>query len=123
MIFGLANLIAKLFGLDFDKATKWARRVVLIFVAIAVILPVVFIYRACNKPPKLDEKQIQKAQDAIARRDRAEMERILAESDTAESEIDSNLKQIETDREAAKKSYSGYSNDELAEELERRSQQ
>lgn len=80
----------------------------------------VFVYRACNKPPKLDEKQIQKAQDAIAKRDRAEMERILAESDTAESAIDSNIKQIETDREAAKKSYSGYSNDELAAELERR---
>jgi hypothetical protein len=80
----------------------------------------VLIWRACNKPPRLNEKQIQKAQDAIAKQEREEMLEVLAESDTAEDAIDSNIKQIELDREAAKQNYTGLSNDELATELERR---
>jgi len=89
-----------------------------------VLILALFVWRACSsKPATLNEKQIQEAQQAIEKRDRETMQRILAESDTREDEIDSNLKQIEIDREAAKKSYDGYSNDELAAELERRRQQ
>lgn len=120
MIFAIANLLTNLIGLDGTVALKWARRVVL-FGAIIIIVVVGLWLRSCfNRPAKLNEQQIQKAQQAIAKRDRAEMERILAESDTAEAEIDSNLKQIEIDREAARRNYNGWSNEELAAELERR---
>lgn len=95
-----------------------------------VVLPVVLVlvasiwlYRACSRPPKLDEKAIQKAQQAIAEQDRKAMVEILAESDTKEAEIDSNLKQIELDREAAKKNYTGLSNEQLGAELERRAKE
>lgn len=122
MILKLAEIIAKLFGLGIGNpaALKWARRVVL-FVIIAVLIIAGLWIRSCvNKPPRLNEQQIQKAQQAIAKQEREEMLEVLAESDTAEDAIDSSLKQIEIDKEAAKRSYSGFSNDELAAELERR---
>lgn len=119
MIFVIATAITNLFGIDFAAAQKWARRVV-VFVVILVVIIAGLWLRACNKPPKLDEKAIAAAQQAIAEQDRKVMVEILAESDTKEAEIDSNIKQIEADREAAKKSYEGLSNEELAAELERR---
>lgn len=91
--------------------------------AVVLIVVVGFVYRACNRPPKLDEKAIAEAQKAIAKQDREEMVKILAESDTKEAEIDSNIKAIEQAREDAKKNYTGLSNDELAAELERRAKQ
>ena len=91
--------------------------------AVVLLIGVIWLYRACNRPPKLDEKAIQKAQQAIAENDRKKMLEVLAESDTAEDAIDSNIKQIELDREAAKKNYTGLSNDELAAELERRAKE
>lgn len=101
---------------------KW--RVFAVGAGILVLLFAVAVaWKRCNPPPKLDEKQIQKAQDAIAKRDREKMLDVLAESDTREASIDSNIKQIENDREAAKQNYSGKSNDDLAAELEKRVQQ
>lgn len=89
--------------------------------AIVLIIAGVWFYRACGpKPAKLDERSIQKAQQAIAKQDREEMVKILAESDTKEAEIDSNIKAIEQAREDAKKNYTGKTNQELAEELNRR---
>lgn len=95
----------------------------LFLAAVVLIVVVSLVYRACSRPPKLDEKAIQKAQTAIAKQDREEMIKILAESDTKEDEIDSNIKAIENARDQAKKNYTGKSNDELAEELNRRAQQ
>ena len=95
----------------------------IVLAALVLLVAGVWLYRACNRPPKLDERAIQKAQDAIAKRDRDKMLEVLAESDTREAEIDSTIKQIEIDREKAKKNYTGLSNDDLAAELERRSKQ
>ena len=94
-----------------------------IAIAFAILFVTVFVYRACNKPPKLDEKAIQKAQDAIAKEDRKQMIEILAESDTKEAAIDSNIKAVEQATEDAKVSYNGKTNAELAAELERRASQ
>lgn len=89
----------------------------------AVLIVVIFVNRACNKPAKLDEAAILKAQEAIAKEDRKEMIEILAESDNRKAEIDSSIKQIEMDREASKKNYTGWTNDEIAAELERRAKE
>ncbi|HEX3100638.1 MAG TPA: hypothetical protein VHQ01_02540 [Pyrinomonadaceae bacterium] len=91
--------------------------------AVVLIAAGVFVYRACNRPPKLDEKAIQKSQTAIAKQDRDAMIQILAESDTKEAEVDSNIKAIENARDQAKQNYTGKSNDDLAEELNRRASQ
>ena len=93
--------------------------------AVAVVfLVIVFglIFRSCNKPPKLDQKEIQKAQQAIQEQDRKVMVEILTNSTVREQAIDSNIKQAEEATEAAKRDYSKLSNDELAAELERRLQ-
>lgn len=95
-------------------------------VLIPLILIVVFgviLNRSCNKPPKLDQRQVIEAQKAIEKQDRQTMERILAESDTREAAIDSTILQVESDREKAKKNYVGWSNEQLAVELERRTRE
>ena len=80
------------------------------------------VYRWFNPPPKLDEKQIQKAQDAIAKGETEKMKEILAESDTAEDAIDSSILEVEHKKNEAKKNYDGVTNEDLAAELNRRAQ-
>lgn len=89
----------------------------------ALIFGTALLWKRCNPPPKLDEKDIRKAEKAIAQDDREEMIKVLAESDAKEDAIDSNIKAIENKREEAKQNYTGKSNDELAAELERRMQE
>lgn len=90
---------------------------------LVLLIAIVFTYRSCSRPAKLDEAAIQKAQNAIAENDRRKMIEVLAEIDTKEAEIDSTIKQIEMDRERAKKNYIDKTNAELAAELERRARQ
>lgn len=94
-------------------------------VAGAVVVFLVFILftltlRSCNKPPKLDQKEIIKAQQAIAEQDRKQMIEVLAESTVKEQGIDNSIKAAEEATEKAKQDYSKLSNDELAQELQRR---
>jgi uncharacterized membrane protein YgaE (UPF0421/DUF939 family) len=101
---------------------KW--RLILVIIGLfIVVFGTALLWKRCNPPPKLDEKQQQQAKTAIAKEDREEMIKVLAESDTAEDAIDSNIKAVENATEAAKKTYTGKSNDELAGELNRRAQQ
>lgn len=80
-----------------------------------------------HRPPKLNQQQIQRAQTAIAKQDHDEMVQVLAESDTAEKQIDANVAyartQVENAMNESKQTWSAKSNQELAEELERRAQQ
>lgn len=100
---------------------KGHARLIVTGLAILILLIVVaFTYRWCQGKPKLDEKTIQKAQQAIAKEDRKAMVEILAESDAKEQEVDGSIKAAEQATEDAKKSYSNYTNDELAKELEAR---
>jgi TusA-related sulfurtransferase len=101
---------------------KW-RLIAVIIGLFVVVFGTALLWKRCNPPPKLDEKQIQKAQNAIAKQDRDEMIKVLAESDAAESNIDETIKVAEQHTETAKQNYTGKSNDELAEELNRRAQQ
>lgn len=101
---------------------KW--RLLLIGAGVIAVLVVVgMIFKACNKPPKLDEQQIQKAQQAIAEKDRKKMIDILAESAIVEKQIDANLANADNQRLAAaseaRKRTAGKSNEELAAEIER----
>lgn len=95
--------------------------VVLLFVVIG------FIFKAFNRPPKLDQKQIQRAQTAIATADREEMTKVLVESDVREKQIDTNVAYANNATVDAinesKKTWANASNDELAAELERRAQE
>ena len=100
---------------------------VLVYIVAAIALVIVFglVYRSCNKPPKLDEKAIQSAQQAIEKQDRKVMVDILANSDAQEKVIDQNVANAKADtinaKEESKKKWSEATNDELAKELEARS--
>lgn len=97
-------------------------RIVLIGVALlAVIIAAGLTYRWCgNRKARLNEQQIQKAQDAIKTKNDEKLKQILAEADTAEENIDANIKQAEENTRNAKKKYDHLSSDELAKELESR---
>ena len=106
--------------------TKW--RLLAVVLGGILLLIVLFavgsrVYHVFNPPPKLNEKQIVKAQKAIETDDRQTMVQVLAESDTAEHNIDSNIKLAEQAVDDAKKNYDGLSNQQLADELNKRASQ
>lgn len=88
--------------------------------ALFLVIVMGLVFRACNKPPKLDQKEIIKAQQAIAEQDRKEMIEILSNSAVQEQGIDNSVKAAEEATAKAKRDYSKLSNDELAQELEKR---
>lgn len=102
---------------------------VLLYIAAGILILVLGLWlKSCfTKTPKLDEKQIQKAQQAIAENDRKAMQEVLVESDVQEQKIDDNLVNAKVDRinaiNEAKKKAAAMSNDELAQELERRARE
>lgn len=123
MIFTIAKFITSLFGWDISKVQRWVSVAFLIVMIAVVLVPVMLVYKACNKPPKLDEKQIQKAEQAIKNRNDIELKQILAESDTQSRNIDAGIKQAEENTRQAVKNYDGMTTDELAAEIERRKSQ
>jgi ABC-type multidrug transport system fused ATPase/permease subunit len=99
-------------------------RIVLIAVGgLLLILLLVFAYKGCKSEPKLNQKEIIEAQQAIEKQERQKMIEILAESEAREQGIDNSIKAAEQATEAAKQNYTGKSNQELADELNRRAQE
>jgi len=119
----ITSLIFFLKRVAFFVLDNW--KVVLPIVALLIAL--VFFVRWWSRPPKLDEKAIQKAQQAIAENDRKAMVEVLVASDIAEKQIDDNLANAEMEKfkafHEARKNAEALTNDELAAELNRRAQQ
>lgn len=121
MILLIAKAILWFFPkLDISRVQRYVLYALLAVVAGVVLFAVVFLFRACNRPPKLDQKEIIKAQQAIETNDRKVMVEILSNSDVREQGIDNSIKAAEEATEQAKQNYQGQSNAELAAELERR---
>jgi hypothetical protein len=103
----------------------WAhKRVVgIVILALTVTLTGFCVYKRVTRP-KLDEKAIQRAENAIAERNTAELKEILAESDVKQEVIAGNVanaeKETERVKEESKKKYNEMSLEDLAAELERR---
>lgn len=97
-------------------------RVVVTGLAILVIIIAAGLtYRWCGvRKARLNEQQIQKAEEAVKTRNDEKLKQILAEADTAEDNIDAGIKQAELNTANAKKKYDHLSSDELAKELEAR---
>lgn len=89
---------------------------------VALIIISLFVLRACNKPASLNEKQIQKNQEAIASGERKKMEEALLESRVAEQQIDANRADAENKKlkalDDARKEAREMSNEDLAKTLE-----
>jgi hypothetical protein len=82
-------------------------------------------FKACSKPKaKLNEVEIQKAEQAIAERNEAKLKEILVASDVREKAIDANLANAQTEYVNAlhesREKYKNMNTDELAAELEER---
>lgn len=126
MILGIATIIGKLFnmGIGNPDALKWARRVVLALVIIAVIVPVALVWRACKPKVWLNEAEIQKGEKAVKEANDAALKQVLIESDVRAKEIsdnsqDATAKTVEAINEAKTK-FEGMSRDELQAEFDRR---
>lgn len=95
--------------------------------AIAVLLIVIvfgLVYRSCNKPPKLNEAEIQKGEQAVKERNDKVLRDILTNSDVKEKEIDANLayaenKTVEAIHEASTR-YANMNASELQAEFDKR---
>jgi hypothetical protein len=90
---------------------------------LVLVLLLVFAYKGCKSEPKLNQKEIIEAQQAIEKQERQKMIEILAESEAREQGIDNSIKAAEQATEAAKQNYTGKSNQELADELNRRAKE
>lgn len=93
-------------------------------IAFIVFAWVLWSFACGNAPAKLNEAEIQKAEQAIKDRNDKELREILAASDAREAVIDSNVANAERDKvnalHEARKKYEGMTPEELAAELERR---
>lgn len=100
-----------------------------IIVPIIILLILGLYLRSCwnSHKAKLNEKQIVEAQQAIAKNDRATMEKVLIESDVEEQLTNDTVANAHTDTqkavEDAKKKADSMTNQELADELNRRASQ
>jgi hypothetical protein len=80
MVFAVATLLMKFFDLDFEKARRIVSFVIIAIVSLTVIMVCLFTYRACNKPPKLDLKNIEKINKANEVERRAELRKTIEEN-------------------------------------------
>jgi hypothetical protein len=113
----------------------WQLKAISIAVLLGIVLLSVVFYKACNRPPKLNQVEIQKAQKAIAEQDRKEMIQVLAESEAREQVADEAREQVadETAVNAnaeklnaiheSKEKWATASTDDMAAELERRARE
>lgn len=94
--------------------------------AVAVFVIVIGLWSYCGKrnAPKLNEAEIQKAQQAIEQHNDEKLKEVLAAADAREQGIDANVARSDANTkqavEDAKKKYSDMNTDELAAELEKR---
>lgn len=123
MILFIAKLVTSVFGTDLQKAQKLVVWILLVVGLIFVIALAVSMYSCLKPQPKLDQKEIIEAQQAIETGDRKKAIEILTNSTVREQGIDNSIKLAEEATEKAKREYGQLSNDEIAAELERRAQQ
>lgn len=127
----IATFLANLFGVEYASAARWLRRGVRIgavVLAVLILLFVVLQIRSCfSRPPKLDERQIQRAEEAIKAGNDRELREILVESDAAEARAVQGAANAKADRINAvyesRKKWENASREELQAEFDRRRNQ
>jgi uncharacterized protein HemX len=116
------------------KAFVLSYKVIFIVVGLIFVIALAAGMYSCLKPqPKLNEKEIQAAQQAIADHNDAKLKEILAQSDARVQQADANVNAAhvntaaaEANREAVESNvhnYDGWTHDQLAAEMEKRAHQ
>lgn len=89
-----------------------------------LVIVVAIAFRSCNKPPKLDEAEIQKGEQAVRERNDKVLREILTNSLVEEKQIEANVTNAKAETvnaiAEAKEKYSNMNTNDLAAELERR---
>ena len=97
---------------------------ILTIITVLLIAGVVVLHSCGKRTPKLNEAEIQKAEQAIKTRNTEELKTILVNAEVREAAIDANLSNAKTRTvEAAaesRKKYEGMSIEDLQKELEAR---
>lgn len=127
MILVIAKLLNSWFKIDLQKAQRWVIIGLMVLIGVFVLVFALTMRSCFKKTPKLDEAEIQKAQQAIAVEDRKVMVEILANSDAKEAVADNvsanaDVVKINTLKESRDK-WSEATVDEMTAELERRAKQ
>lgn len=106
MILGLANLLIKIFGIDFAKAKRIAW-IILGVGALLLFLLVIWLFRSCGgSEPVIDEKQVQENQQEIEQRGNQELQKNLDKSNEVLGNTANAQKQAETNtKEATNKNF------------------
>lgn len=95
--------------------------------AVFVIVLISLVFRSCNKPPKLNQQEIIKAQQAIAENDAKKMKEVLVASDVKEKVADQTQSNSEANTvnaiQESKEKWKDASIEEMRAELERRANQ
>lgn len=124
MIFWIASKISKLFGLDISKVQRYVFWAVVVIGLLFVLILVLSVRSCFNKPPKLNEAEIQKGEQAVKDRNDKVLKEILTNSDVQEAKINANISNSEADTvnaiKEAKEKYANMNTSDLAAELERR---
>jgi hypothetical protein len=91
---------------------------------LVLVFGVAVLWKRCNPPPKMDEKEIQKGENAKKEQNDAELRKILVNSDVRAAEIDANTQDASAQTvNAANASHQKWDNanrDELQAEFDRR---
>lgn len=127
MIFAISKFVADLFGWDISRVQRYVVWIILGLVLLVIVIIGISLKSCFTKTPKLNQVEIQKAQQAIAAQDRKEMIEVLAQSDAREkaadaTEIEANVVKQNAVAES-KKQWADASNEDMAAELERRAKE
>lgn len=127
MILVIAKLLNSWFKIDLQKAQRWVIIGLMVLIGVFVLIFALTMRSCFKKTPKLDEAEIQKAQQAIAVEDRKVMVEILANSDAKEAVADNvsanaDVVKINTLKESRDK-WANATVDEMTAELEARAKQ
>ncbi len=127
MILSIAKFIAKWFGVDLQKAQTGVLIGLMILLGAFVLFFVLSVRSCMNKPAKLNQEEIIKAQQAIAAEDRKTMIDTLAKSDAREAEADGDISNAKANTVNAihesKQTWNAKSDEEIKAELMRRMNQ
>lgn len=90
---------------------------------VILLLPFLWL-RGCSKPPKLNEQEIQRGEQAVKDRNDKELKEILINSEVREKQIEANVADAKAVTAAAvqeaREKYANMNTSELAAELEKR---
>lgn len=123
----IAKFIAGLLNVDLQKVQRILFWVVVLFAGVVLLFLVLQIRSCFNRPPKLDEAEIQAGEQAVKERNDKELRQILTNSDVREAQIEANVTNAKAEavnaRHESEKKWANANISDLQAEFDRRMNQ